>query len=71
VLQPKRITLCRYRRGARQSSAICSLPVAKRRVFLECLAGSHMAEAARRGLTEPRDIYPLADSLKLLAYDRI
>lgn len=24
---------------------------------------------ARRGLTEPRDIYPLADSLKVLVYD--
>ena len=45
--------------------------VATARVFLECLAGDHMAEAAKRGLTEPRDIYPLTSGLRMLRYETL
>jgi quinol monooxygenase YgiN len=41
------------------------------KVFLECLAGDHMAKAAERGLTGFREIYALADSLKVLVYETI
>jgi quinol monooxygenase YgiN len=42
-------------------------------VFLECLAGDHMDEIKRRGLTEPRERYALVDpnSLKLKRYDSV
>jgi quinol monooxygenase YgiN len=35
------------------------------RVIVECLAGDHHAEIARRGLTNPADIYPLITTLQM------
>ena len=56
---------------ARAAHAATNYYLTCAKVFVECLAGDHMAEAARRGLTAPLDIYPLADSLRLLVYETI
>jgi quinol monooxygenase YgiN len=41
------------------------------RVFMQCLAGDHMEQAAKLGLTEPRDIYPLCKGLRALRYETL
>jgi quinol monooxygenase YgiN len=56
---------------ARATHASTDHYMAGARIFVQCLAGDHMAEAAKRGLTDPRDIYPLANSLKVLVYDTL
>jgi quinol monooxygenase YgiN len=41
------------------------------RIFVECLEGDHMVEIARRGLTQPRDMYALVNSLKLERFETV
>jgi autoinducer 2-degrading protein len=34
-------------------------------IIVSCLAGDHMEQIAKRGLTNPADVYPLITSLKM------
>lgn len=58
--------------AARAAHAATDYYLEAANIFLDCIAGDHMAEAARRGLTDPFAIYPLAgSSLKLLVYETV